>query len=123
MSVVEIFVNSSQNELVEPLDIVGDPLVIQGICKIGINGNLDQATMRSQYLVDDVWTDIVDAVWSGTDALPAVAYPNLEDHQIRFELVNVGASTSISVTLTYDPARELHMKHAAQLKEKLRENK
>ena len=78
----------------------------EGICKIDISGVLGGALITNEYRDDTTWVGIPGASWDDNSVpapvLPAVDLPLINVHQIRFVLQNSGASTDISVILTYD---------------------
>lgn len=107
MAKADIFVNQTTDLVVELVD--GNPIYVEGTPQIDISGTLDGATMRTEYLHSNnstsAWITSVDGTWFGTadpvPVLPDGALVALNKRQVRFSIENAGASTDISVSLSY----------------------
>lgn len=109
MAKLNIFTNQT-SDLTVVAQVNGLPLAVSGIPQVDIAGTLDGATMTTEYLHSNndlnAWVPIVDATWDA-GAMPAPSLPDgatfaIDPRQLRFVLSGSGASTDISVTLTYD---------------------
>ena len=110
MAKVDIFTNQTTDATVQAQTAKGTPITVYGFFQVDVVGVLDGADVLTQYRHSNKdassWITIADGSWYAA-ADPAPILPDgslmqLDGRFIRFVLQNAGASTDITLSVSYD---------------------